>query len=353
MDYVDLRSDTVTWPTPLMRKAMAEAKVGDDVWGDDPTIQELEALGAQMMGKEASIFVPSGTMGNQLALYTHSPRGTEVVLGEQSHIVQHEAGAASVIAGVQLRTIDFPQGLPSATLIKPRLQAGDLHRPRTSLVCIENALAGGRVVPLSVLAEVYSLVNSRGLPVHMDGARIFNAAAALNCSAAQVAASADSIMFCLSKGLCAPIGSLLAGSREFIAAAHSKRKLLGGALRQVGILGAAGLVALKEMTGRLFEDHAKAKTLSKALSQLPGVELVLEEPEINMVFFRILKLEKMDAQTQEGAIQLIIRHMKTKGVLIIPPEENIWRLVTHYWIKEEDLNKVVREFAICLERIQI
>jgi L-threonine aldolase (EC 4.1.2.5) len=240
MDHIDLRSDTVTWPTDAMRRAMAEAPVGDDVYGDDPTINELERLAADMTGKEAALFVPSGTFGNQLSLFTWCPRGSEVILGEQCHIIQHEAGAASVIAGVQTRPIFAPAGILPPEAIEERIRGNDIHFPPTSLVCLENAHSSGRVVPLSYMREVADLAHRHGLPVHLDGARLFNAATALGVDATEIAGTVDSVMFCLSKGLCAPVGSMLAGPRDFVEKARRKRKIMGGGMRQAGVLAAAG-----------------------------------------------------------------------------------------------------------------
>jgi len=216
VNYIDVRSDTVTWPTEAMRVAMASAPVGDDVYGDDPTMNELERLAAEMTGKEAAIFVPSGTFGNQLALFTWCPRGSEVILGEQCHIVQHEAGAAAVIAGVQTRTIFAPNGILPVDEIEARIRGDDIHYPSTTLICLENAHSSGRVISLDSMKEVAALAKRYGLPIHLDGARLFNAAIALGVRAADIAAHVDSVMFCLSKGLCAPIGSMLAGPRDFI-----------------------------------------------------------------------------------------------------------------------------------------
>jgi Threonine aldolase len=227
MNYIDLRSDTVTWPTEAMRKAMAQAPVGDDVYGDDPTVNELERLAAEMTGKEAALFVPSGTFGNQLSLFTWCPRGSEVILGEQCHIIQHEAGAASVIAGVQTRPIFAPDGILPLETIEERIRGNDIHYPPTSLICIENAHSSGRVIPLSYMKEVAQLAHAHGLPVHLDGARLFNAAVSMGVSAIEISSMVDSVMFCLSKGLCAPVGSMLAGSREFIEKARRRRKISG------------------------------------------------------------------------------------------------------------------------------
>jgi len=244
VNYIDVRSDTVTWPTEAMRVAMASAPVGDDVYGDDPTMNELERLAAEMTGKEAAIFVPSGTFGNQLALFTWCPRGSEVILGEQCHIVQHEAGAASVIAGVQTRTIFAPNGILPVDEIEARIRGDDIHYPSTTLICLENAHSSGRVISLDSMKEVAALAKRYGLPIHLDGARLFNAAIALGVRAADIAAHVDSVMFCLSKGLCAPIGSMLAGPRDFIEKARRKRKIMGGGMRQAGILAAAGLICV-------------------------------------------------------------------------------------------------------------
>ena len=221
---IDLRSDTVTGPTDAMRKAMANAEVGDDVYGDDPTVNSLEQLGAELAGKEAAVFVPSGTFGNQLALFTWCERGSEVSLGEECHIIQHEAGAAAVIAAVQTRTVSAPDGVLRPDAIRQRVRKGDFHAPATSLVCLENAHSLGRAVRLADMDGARAGADEWGLPIHLDGARLFNAAVALGVEARDIAARADSVMFCLSKGLCAPVGSLLAGTRDFVDAARRKRK---------------------------------------------------------------------------------------------------------------------------------
>ncbi|MCX7027975.1 MAG: low-specificity L-threonine aldolase [Spirochaetes bacterium] len=331
MNKIDLRSDTVTWPTPAMRQAMANAPVGDDVYGDDPTMNELEALAAKMVGKEAALFVPSGTFGNQLALFTWCPRGSEVILGEQCHIIQHEAGAASLIAGVQTRTIDAPGGILPPEAIKARIRGIDIHYPETSLVCLENAHSSGKVIPLSYMAEVSALAKAAGLPLHLDGARLFNAAASLHVDAAEIASQVDSVMFCLSKGLCAPVGSMLAGTRDFIAAARRKRKPMGGGLRQAGILAAAGLIALKEMTKRLAEDHENARRLAQRLSLIPGFQVRKDNLDINMVFFSLPSW----ADGKDFAA-----YLAEGGILASPPEGGFCRFVTHYWISQVAVDEV-------------
>ncbi|MDR3139052.1 MAG: low-specificity L-threonine aldolase [Treponema sp.] len=332
---IDIRSDTVTKPTEAMRKAMASAEVGDDVYGDDPTINELEALGAEMLGKEGAVFVPSGTFGNQLALFTWCKRGTEVILGEECHIIQHEAGAASVIAGVQIRPVAAPDGTIPAEAVRQRLRKAELHTPATSLICLENAHSLGRVVSLEAMDEVRKLADKWGLPVHLDGARIFNAAAALGVKAGDIAARADSVMFCLSKGLCAPVGSLLAGPKDFTEEARMKRKIMGGAMRQAGILAAAGIIALKEHTRRLGEDHERAKRLARSLADIPGIAVNPQETDINMVFFSFPPAQ--NAQTAARIMEVFAQ----KQILINAPEMGLFRFVTHYWIGEAELEAIL------------
>ncbi|MDR0387606.1 MAG: low-specificity L-threonine aldolase [Treponema sp.] len=333
---IDLRSDTVTWPTEEMRRAMAQAEVGDDVYGDDPTVNKLEEMGAELVGKEAALFVPSGTFGNQLALFTWCGRGTEVILGEECHIVQHEAGAAAIIAGVQTRAIPAPDGVLPLEALRSRLRKGDLHAPATSLICLENAHSLGRVVSMADMDAVRRIAGEWDLPVHLDGARIFNAAAALGVEAREIAARADSVMFCLSKGLCAPVGSLLAGPKEFVDAARLKRKIMGGALRQAGILAAAGIVALTCQTARLAEDHLRAKELARGLAGIPGIEIRPEETDINMVFFAFPPARNADTAARIAGI------FRDRGILINTPEEGIFRFVTHYWIGDRELETVLR-----------
>ena len=335
MEMIDIRSDTVTRPTPAMRKAMAEAEVGDDVYGDDPTVNRLEALGAQMLGKEAALFVPSGTFGNQLALFTWCRRGTEVILGDTCHIVVHEAGAPAVIAGVQLRCIPDAGGVLNPGDIKKHLRKQDLHAPATSLLCVENAHSSGKVIPPEDMNAVRAIASEWGLPVHMDGARVFNAAAALGCTAAEIAAGADSVMFCLSKGLCAPVGSLLAGTRDFIAEARLKRKVMGGGMRQAGILAAAGIVALEEHVPLLAEDHLRAKKLAWGLAEIKGISVNPDDVEINMVFFS-------HPLVQSGApAENIVNDFFDNGIVINPPEQGVFRFVTHYWIGDGEIEKIL------------
>ncbi|HEY9054312.1 MAG TPA: low-specificity L-threonine aldolase [Rectinemataceae bacterium] len=336
MDRIDLRSDTVTWPTEEMRQAMAVARVGDDVYGDDPTVLSLEKLAAERLGKEAALFVPSGTFGNQLALFTWCPRGSEVILGEQCHIVEHEAGAASVIAGVQIRPIPAPRGILDPQDVKARIRGNDIHEPPTSLVCMENAHSSGAVVPVEAMARIYELAKDAGLTVHLDGARIFNAAAALGIQASDIARYADSVMFCLSKGLCAPVGSMLVGPASFIEAARRRRKIMGGGMRQAGVLAAAGILAIEKMSLRLAEDHARARRLAAALDSISGFSVMKDSLDINMVFFTVpswLDPEDFASWMREG------------GILINPPDRGLCRMVTHRWIGDGDVDRAAARVA--------
>ena len=332
---IDIRSDTVTRPTPAMRKAMAEAEVGDDVYGDDPTVNRLEELGASMLGKEAAVFVPSGTFGNQLALFSWCPRGTEVLLGEECHIIQHEAGAASVIAGVQTRPIPAPDGVLAPERIRERLRLRDLHTPKTSLICLENAHSMGRCVSLPYMDAVRALAIENKIPIHLDGARIFNAALALGVEAKEIARRADSVMFCLSKGLCAPVGSLLAGTREFVEEARLKRKIMGGGMRQAGILAAAGILSLTEQTKCLEADHRRAKHLAKGLADIKGLTINTNEVEINLVFF------SCSSAKEEKNISGIMEIFKEHGIIINAPENGVFRFATHYWIGDAEVEKIL------------
>ncbi len=286
MRQIDMRSDTVTQPTPAMREAMATAAVGDDVYGDDPTVIELENLAARMLGKDAALFVPTGVFGNQLAIFTHCRRGDEVIIGDDSHIVWHENGAAAVIAGVQLRTLASDRGAIDPNEIEKRIRVGaDIHIPRTGLICLENAHSNGRVIPLDVMERTADVARRHGVPIHLDGARVFNAATSLECDVREITRHADTLMCCLSKGLAAPIGSILAGPAEFIGRARYKRKLMGGGWRQAGVLAAPGILALTDMTQRLAEDHANARHLARGLADIPGVAVDLEGVHINMVWY--------------------------------------------------------------------
>lgn len=333
MNYIDLRSDTVTQPTDEMREAMFRAEVGDDVYGDDPTVKELEKYAAELVGKEAALFVPSGTFGNQLALFSHCQRGNEVICGDDCHIVQHEVGASAVIAGVQLRTLSSDGGALDPQQVEATIRGEDLHFPSTGLVCMENAHSNGRVIPLENMAAVYTAAHSHNIPVHLDGARLFNAASFLKTDARDITRNCDSVMFCLSKGLCAPVGSILAGTNEFIAKALKKRKLMGGGLRQAGFLAAAGLVALKQMRQRLGEDHDHALLLAQELQSIPGLIVDTEDIHINMVFFK-------PAFTLDE--EFLVEELHKQGILINPSENGVFRFVTHYWVSDSDIRHIIQ-----------
>lgn len=330
MKILDFRSDTVTHPTPAMREAMFRAAVGDDVYQDDPTTNEMEALAAEMLGKEAALFVPSGTMGNQLALMTHTRRGQEAIVSVNSHIFEHEVGAAAVLSGLNLFPLSFPDAVPNAAQIEAAIRSDDIHEPPTGLICLENALANGRVIPLSNMQEIRSMADTHGIPVHLDGARVFNAAVALGVDVKEITACVDSVSCCLSKGLCAPVGSVLCGSADFIRRARKYRKMLGGGMRQTGILAAAGILSLKEMTKRLEEDHANAKHLANLLAELPGVSVDKEAVQINMVFC------SFDWENIAG----LQDWMAARGV-IIRGSGPAFRFVTHWDIEKEDVEHFV------------
>ncbi|MFB7142739.1 low-specificity L-threonine aldolase [Gottfriedia sp. NPDC056225] len=334
MKFIDLRSDTVTIPTEEMRHAMFSAEVGDDVYGDDPTVQKLEKLASSMIGKEAALFVPSGTFGNQLALFTHCARGTEVILGEDCHIFEHEVGAASIIAGVHTRTLQTTNGKMDIKRIKQSIRPDDLHFPETSLICLENAYSNGAVVDFEYMKEVFSIAKNANIPIHLDGARIFNAATYLKTDVKELSQYSDSVMFCLSKGLCAPVGSILAGSKEFIEKAKKKRKLLGGGWRQSGFLAAAGIIALEKMTKRLHEDHENALYLAERLSEIPTIKVDLSQININLVFFQMTNMKHSPEEIEQI--------FKENGIIIFAPEEDgMMRFATHYWITKNDIDKII------------
>jgi threonine aldolase len=337
MNYVDFRSDTVTQPTEEMRKAIAEALVGDDVYDDDPTVNELEAYAAELTGKEAGLFVPSGTFGNQLCVLTHTRRGDEVIVGDNSHILMHEVGSSAVIAGVQLRSVPTRNGWMDPKTIREMIREDDIHYPDTGLICVENAHGCGAVVPLENMRKIYKIGQDKQVPVHMDGARLFNAATALDVSAKEICQYADSITFCLSKGLCAPIGSIVVGSSDFILRAKKNRKLMGGGMRQIGFMAAAGLVALKEMVPNLQEDHKKCKYMTEKFARIDGLKIKHQRNDINMVFLEV----KEPKMAEENVIQGLL----DKGIKINGTEEGEWRFVTHYWTTYEDIDRLVEAWS--------
>ena len=340
MRYIDLRSDTVTRPTLAMRAAMAAAEVGDDVYGDDPTVNELEALAAETLGFEAALFVTSGTMGNQLGIMSQTRRGDEIIAGANSHIFMHEVGAAAVLSGVTVRQVDYPNCIPVPAMVEAAIRPDDIHEPPTSLICLENALANGRLVPVETMAEIRRIADEHGLNVHLDGARVFNAAAALGVDVKEITRYADSVSCCLSKGLCAPVGAIFAGRAETVKRARKCRKLLDGGMRQAGILAAAGILALKEMPKRLSEDHANAKRLAELLSQIDGVSIDKDSVEINMVFFKLDRSAELKAALPEK--------MKQHGILINPEELGEFRFVTNNDVSAKDVEFAAGTFASLL-----
>ena len=340
MEFVDLRSDTVTQPTPEMREAMAKAEVGDDVYRDDPTVNRLESLAAEMLGKEAAIYVPSGTMGNLLALLVHCQRGDEVVVGSQSHIYLNEAGGMAALGGIQPCPVpNQADGTLALDDILASIRTEDVHHPITRLICLENTqnVCGGVPLTVEYTRQVGELARKNNLSLHIDGARIFNAAAAQNISVKELAAPADSVMFCLSKGLASPVGSMLVGTRKFIARARHLRKMLGGGMRQAGILAAAGIISLEKMTKRLGEDHARAKSLAEGLRQVKGLDVDAGSPSTNMVYFNLR--DEVSLSVDE-----IIAAMKTRGVLVDWAAPWRFRLVTHCWVDDAGVKKTLSAF---------
>ena len=344
MDFVDLRSDTVTKPTPEMREAMAEAEVGDDVYMDDPSVNALQAKAASMLGKEDSLFVPSGTMGNLLALLVHCQRGDEVIVGEKSHIYLNEAGGMSALGGIHPHPVkNQADGTLALEDIRASIQFEDVHHTITRLICIENTqnVCGGIPLTAEYTAQVGKLAKENNLLFHIDGARIFNAAAALNVDVKDLTAPADSVMFCLSKGLVSPVGSMLVGTKKFINRARHLRKMLGGGMRQAGVLAAAGLISLEKMTGRLGQDHARAKNLFEGLKQVQGLKLDARSSS-NMIYFDLA--DRITLTENQ-----IIEEMKKYGVLVDWAGPRRFRLVTHYWVDDVGVEKAIKGFSEILK----
>jgi len=333
---IDLRSDTVTVPTDEMRQAMFRAVVGDDVYGDDATVNELERLAAQRFGKEAALFMPTGTMSNQTAVFTWvKNRGDEVILPDNCHVVVHEAGAAAILAGAQLRTVQNVAGEMPLNIVEHyiRKDPTDIHQPSTALITYENADSDGQVRSVEYMKSVWELAKKYNLPVHIDGARIFNAAAYLGVDVMQMAQYADSISVCLSKGLCAPVGSVLVGPKAFIDLARRKRKILGGGMRQAGILAAAGIIALTNMTDRLQQDHENAAYMARRLSEVKGLEVYRERQQINMVFFK-LKDYPLDSAA-------LVKYMAEHNVIINGEDNGMMRFVSHAYVSKEEIDTVI------------
>ncbi len=344
MDYIDFRSDTVTKPTPEMREAMAEAEVGDDVYRDDPTVNRLEELAASRLGKEAALFVPSGTMGNLIALLVHCQRGDEVILGNTSHIYLNEAGGMSALGGIQACPVaNQNDGTLALDDILASIRTQDVHHPVTRLICLENTqnICGGVPLTAAYTAEVGELARQNNLALHIDGARIFNAAVAQNVSVKDLVAPAHSVMFCLSKGLASPIGSMLVGSHRFIARARHVRKMLGGGMRQVGVVAAAGIISLEKMTGRLADDHARARKLADGLRRIEGILVDEGSPFSNMVYFNLAN----DVKSDSG---IIAEKMLKNGILIDAENARRFRLVTHYWVDDAAVDKTISAFESVL-----
>jgi threonine aldolase len=347
MDYIDLRSDTVTKPTPEMRKAMADAEVGDDVFRDDPTVNKLEAMAAEKLGKESAIFVPSGTMGNLLALLVHCQRGDEVIVGNLSHIYLNEAGGMSALGGIQPFPIpNQKDGTLALVDILASIRTEDVHHPITRLICLENTQNSCGGVPLTVeyTKQVGKIAHEKNLTLHIDGARIFNSAVAQNVDVKELVAPADSVMFCISKGLVSPIGSMLVGTEKFIMRARHLRKMLGGGMRQVGVVAAAGIISLEKMTDRLAEDHIHAKAMAEGLKQIDGFVVDDGSPYTNMIFLNLS--DDISVSMQEVAAR-----MKEQGVLVDAEHPRRLRLVTHYWVDDKGVEKSIQAFKKTMKLI--
>ncbi len=336
-NVIDLRSDTVTHPTPAMRRVMADAEVGDDVYGEDPTVNKLEALAAEMLGKAAAVFVASGTMANVAAMMCHVQRGDEVILGARSHMYLEEQGAIAALGQAQAVPImENPGGTLPLEAVEAAIREDDPHHPITRLICIENThnVCGGQPLSAEYTQAIGVLAKKHGLRFHVDGARLFNAAVALNVSPSALAGPADSVSFCLSKGLCAPVGSMVCGSAEFIARVRRARKVLGGGMRQAGILAAAGIVALTSMVERLSNDHDDAQRLAQGLAGIPGVRLDPARVRTNMVYFDLAPEVPMDASK-------FADRLAARGILIGPCGARRLRAVLHYWISPVQVDEAI------------
>lgn len=337
MQIIDLRSDTITRPTPSMRQAMASADVGDDVFGEDPTVNRLEEMAAERMQKEAALFVASGTMANIVSQMAHCGRGDEMIIGDQAHIFFYEQGGSAALGGIHPRTIRTePDGTLSLEDIEASIRPDNVHFPITRLIALENThnRCNGSPLRPEYMEAVSALARRFQLKIHVDGARIFNAATALNTTASDLVTVADSVSFCLSKGLAAPVGSLVCGSKTFIAKARRVRKVLGGGMRQAGVLAAAGIVALTEMVDRLSEDHENAKVLCMGLSQIKGLRVDPERVFTNIVYIDITRSGLTESE--------LAGRLETEGVRLIPVGPKRLRAVTHYHITKEDVNETLK-----------
>ena len=336
---IDLRSDTVTKPTPAMRRAMMEAEVGDDVYGEDPTVNRLEQRAAEIAGKEAALFVPSGTMGNTIAVKLHTEHGQEVICDSRSHVLDYELAMMAWFSGCVARAIPTEEGILTWEQVRRHIRPPHPHYAPTGLIEIENThnMAGGTVYPLGVIREICEGAHERGLKVHMDGARVFNAAAAMNVQVREIVAPVDTVMFCLSKALGAPVGSMLAGPAELIAKGRCYRKRLGGGMRQAGVLAAAGLIALEDTPQRLPDDHANARFLAEGLARIPGIQIDARKVATNIVVFDVSGTGRASAE--------ISARLKARGVLINGINERLMRAVTHYDATRADCAQALEAVA--------
>lgn len=335
-NVIDLRSDTVTRPTEAMRRAMFEAQVGDDVYGEDPTVSRLEALVAETLGKEAAVFVASGTMANLVSVLSHCQRGDEMILGDLAHIFLAEQGGAAALGGIQPRTVpNLPDGTIDLKVVEGAVRSANEHYPVSRLICVENThnFCGGQPLAPEYMDAVGDLAHSRGLSLHVDGARLWNAAVALNVSPARLVRSADSVSVCLSKGLAAPVGSLVAGTGEFIRRARRNRKVLGGGMRQAGVIAAAGIVAVTEMVERLADDHSNARRLAHGLQGLDGLHLQPASVQTNIVFFDLVREDLTPGELAAA--------LRSRGVLLSPSGGRSLRAVTNRHVSQDDVDKAV------------
>jgi threonine aldolase len=339
---IDLRSDTVTRPTAAMRAAMAQAEVGDDVYGEDPTVNELQEMAAEVFGREAALFVPTGSMGNSIAIRLHTRAGQEVLCESRAHVLDWEMAMMAQFSGCVARTVAAPRGVLTWELIQPAIAPKIYYKAQTGMISLENShnMAGGTVTPVAVLEEIWAGAKAAGLPVHLDGARVFNAATALGVGVAELTRGFDTVMFCLSKGLGAPVGSMLVGSKELIAEARGVRKALGGGMRQAGVLAAAGLIALTEMPKRLQEDHANARLLAEAVAGVEGVSIDLDTVETNIVIFTL----------KDGGAADFVAALRERGVASSAIGTHQVRFVTHFDVSREDCQRAARASVEVLER---
>ena len=337
-DFIDLRSDTVTRPTPAMRMAMAEAQVGDDVFGDDPTVIRLQDIAAEILGMEAALFLPSGTQSNLCALLSHCKRGDEYIVGQHAHTYMYEGGGAAVLGSIQPQPLDFmPDGTLDLEKVAEAIKIDDPHFAVTKLLCLENT-QGGKVLPLEYLADARRFANDKGLGLHLDGARIFNASVKLDVPVTDISRYFDSISVCLSKGLCAPVGSVLCATDEIIGKARRWRKMLGGGMRQAGVLAAAGILALTEQVQHLQDDHDNAQRLAQELSELPGLEIDCDAVQTNMIFARVTS----------GTRQELTQMMAEDGILVAGSRDKL-RIVTHFDFKQVHIKRVTSAFSRALK----